>query len=78
MIRRDASGQWKLRLPYDFATAKHPVACMNVDEYGLWVRAVLENEQVREDPRPILATSDELSFVQVLEQLSKGESWHCN
>ena len=72
LIRKDSQGEWKFPIPNDFASARYPVACLNVDEYGLWVRAVLENKEVRDDPRPVLASSEEVSFVEVLEQLSKG------
>lgn len=41
-------------------------------DYGLWVRAVIEQKEVRDDPRPVLAQSDEMSISDAMKLLKQS------
>lgn len=42
-------------------------------DYGLWVQAVIENEPLQTDPRPVLTSGEDLTIKEMLDTLEKSE-----
>jgi len=43
-------------------------------DFGLWVRAIIESKEIREDLRPVLCQSDSMSMEDIAKTLAKGRS----
>ena len=43
-------------------------------DFGLWVRAIIERKEVREDSRPVLCQSDSMSMEDIAKTIAKGGS----
>ena len=41
-------------------------------DFGLWVRAIIEQKEVREDSRPVLCQSDSLLLTDIADILAQG------
>jgi hypothetical protein len=70
LIRKQADGTWAWKLPIS-ADAKVPT--IDIDEYGLWVRAAIEHPEVRDDGRAVPATAEDVSLRQMTEGITKGK-----
>jgi hypothetical protein len=70
MIRKQPDGTWAFKLPI---SADTKVPTIDIDEYGLWVRAVIEHPEVRDDGRAVPVTAEDVSLRKLTEGISKGE-----
>ncbi|KAH6917986.1 NAD(P)-binding protein, partial [Coprinopsis sp. MPI-PUGE-AT-0042] len=70
LAKKDAlSGRWSLRLPLH-KDSKLP--SIDIDGYGLWVRALFENPAVQDDRRPILTVSEWVSMDHIVKTIEKN------
>lgn len=69
LIRKQADGTWAFKLPI---SADTKVPTIDIDEYGLWVRAAIEHPEVRDDGRAVPATAEDVSFRKLVEGITKG------
>lgn len=70
-IKKQGDGTWLLRLPISSDTV---VPSVDIDEYGLWVRAVIEHNELRDDGRPLPTVGENLSYRRMIELITKGRS----
>jgi hypothetical protein len=74
-FHKDGDGTFHAALPVPIDRLRNGrlplVDCQG--EYGLWVRAVIENETVRNDPRPVMASGSELSLKEICDIMAKSE-----
>ena len=70
LIRKQQDGTWAFKLPI---SADTKVPTIDIDEFGLWVRAVIEHPEVRDDGRAIPVTAEDVSFRQLTDGITKGK-----
>lgn len=76
IFHKNADGAWSLAIPVSSEDLdKHPLPVIDISEYGLWVQAVIENKVVRDDPRPVLACSEEVTLPEILKTIEKSECY---
>ncbi|KAH6917989.1 NAD(P)-binding protein [Coprinopsis sp. MPI-PUGE-AT-0042] len=62
------SGKWSLKLPFN---KDHLVPSIDIDDYGLWVRALIENKAVQDDTRDILSAGEWVSMDHIVKAIEK-------
>jgi hypothetical protein len=70
MIKKQPDGTWAWKMPI---SADAQVPTIDIDEYGLWVRAAIEHPELRDDGRAIPATAEDVSFRKLAEGITRGE-----
>lgn len=71
-IYKDDEGVWKFPAPIDMQTCS-PLPTIDIPkDYGLWVRAVIEREEVRNDSRPVLVSGEDVHVLDLLKQLGQA------
>ncbi|KPV78263.1 uncharacterized protein RHOBADRAFT_65887 [Rhodotorula graminis WP1] len=68
LVRKAADGKWRMRTLIEPDTI---LPSIDISEYGLWVRAVIENPEVQDDGRPVCAVSEDISLTALLDTLRK-------
>jgi len=68
MIRKGADGKWRLRTRVQPDRVQPSI---DISEYGLWVRAVIENPEVQDDGRPVCTSSENITFGAMIDILRK-------
>ncbi|KAI5451860.1 hypothetical protein NCC49_001162 [Naganishia albida] len=58
LIRKAPDGSWVYKTPI---SADKPVPSIDIDEYGLWVRAAIEHKEVRDDGRAVPVVAEDIS-----------------
>ncbi|KAH6917988.1 NAD(P)-binding protein [Coprinopsis sp. MPI-PUGE-AT-0042] len=66
--KNGSSGKWTCKMPLQKDTK---IPSIDIDEYGLWVRAVIENEAVKNDTRPVLTVSEWVSMDHIIKTIGK-------
>jgi hypothetical protein len=67
VIKKDTDGTWML--PLGRSTR---IPCVDIDEYGLWVMALIENTAVQEDGRPILTAGKWASLDDIVKAIERS------
>lgn len=71
-IHKNDEGVWKFPAPIDMQTCS-PLPTIDIPkDYGLWVRAVIERDEVRNDPRPVLVSGEDVHVLDLLRQLGEA------
>ena len=71
-IYKDDEGVWKFPAPIDMQTCS-PLPTIDIPkDYGLWVRAVIEQDEVRNDPKPVLVSGEDVHVLDLLKQLGEA------
>lgn len=71
MIRKGSDGTWTFKTPVSADTL---VPSIDIDEYGLWVRAAIEHKEVRDDGRAVPVVAEDISLREMIEDITKGKS----
>jgi hypothetical protein len=71
LIRKGPDGEWSCKLP---CNKDCKVPTIDINEYGLWVQAVIENQEVQDDGRPILTCSDLVTMDHMIKTIEKSKS----
>ena len=70
LIRKGPDGTWSFKIPISADTL---VPSIDIDEYGLWVRAVIEHKEVRDDGRALPADAEDISLRDMIKAITKGK-----
>jgi hypothetical protein len=72
IAKKDSSTEsWTCRLPLHKDAV---LPSIDVNEYGLWVRAVIENQAVQDDSRPVLTVGEWVTMDRIMTTIEKCES----
>lgn len=76
LVRKGEDGKWFLTASADvFQSDSKPLPAIDIPgDYGLWVQAVIENEALQTDSRPVLTSGEDITLTDLLDQLEKSES----
>ncbi|KAJ9125686.1 hypothetical protein QFC22_000649 [Naganishia vaughanmartiniae] len=69
LVRKEGDGTWVYRTPISADTL---VPSIDIDEYGLWVRAIIEHKEVREDGRAVPADAEDISLRDMITAITKA------
>lgn len=70
LVRKEPDGTWVYKTPI---SADQLVPSIDIDEYGLWVRAVIEHKEVRDDGRAVPVDAEDISLRDMVTAISKGK-----
>ncbi|KAJ9091625.1 hypothetical protein QFC20_007588, partial [Naganishia adeliensis] len=68
LIRKGSDGTWTFKAPISADTL---VPSIDIDEYGLWVRAAIEHKEVRDDGRAVPVVAEDISLREMIEDIIK-------
>jgi NmrA-like family len=72
VTRKDpTTGIWSCTLPM---SKEAKVPSIDIDDYGLWVRALIENKAVQDDGRPIFTVGEWVTMDQIIKGIEKSRS----
>lgn len=70
LIRKAPDGSWVYKTPI---SADKPVPSIDIDEYGLWVRAAIEHKEVRDDGRAVPVVAEDISPREMIKAIIEGK-----
>lgn len=70
LIRKGPDGAWVFKAPISADTL---VPSIDIDEYGLWVRAAIEHKEIRDDGRAIPVDAEDISLRDMIQAITKGK-----
>jgi hypothetical protein len=70
LIRKLPDGTWVYKAPI---SADIHVPSIDIDEYGLWVRAAIEHKEVRDDGRAVPVCAEDISPREMIKDISEGK-----
>ena len=70
LVRKEPDGTWVYKTPI---SADQLVPSIDIDEYGLWVRAAIEHKEVRDDGRAVPVDAEDISLRDMVTAISKGK-----
>jgi hypothetical protein len=70
LVKKQSDGTWVFRVPI---SADNLVPSVDIDEYGMWVCAVIEHKELRDDGRAIPVDAENISLRDLLTGISKGQ-----
>jgi hypothetical protein len=70
LVQKGPDGGWVFRAPISADTL---VPSIDINEYGLWVRAAIEHKEVRDDGRAIPVCAEDISLREMIEDITKGQ-----
>jgi hypothetical protein len=68
-IHKKSNGTWRFPAPVDMESCKVLPTIDIPKDYGLWVRAVIERDEVRKDTRPVLTCGEDVQVLDLMKQL---------
>lgn len=70
LIKKQPDGTWLWKSPISADTV---LPSIDIDEFGLWVRAVIEHKELRDDGRAIPAVGEDISYRKMIDAIHKGK-----
>jgi hypothetical protein len=72
LIKKQPDGTWLWKSPISADTV---LPSIDIDEFGLWARAVIEHKELRDDGRAIPAVGEDVSYRKMIDAIHKGKGF---